>query len=141
MVPEKFNVTMRDTSGTQDAFRIMLGLMLMTAGTSHLTFARDEFKGFPDWAPLETDSVVLQSGIVEIAFGIALAILPRRKRALGRFAATFFTCVFPGNVAQYTHRRTAFGLDSDSKRFVRLLFQPLLIAWALWSTSAPKAAE
>jgi hypothetical protein len=36
MVPEKFNVTTQATSGTQDAFRIMLGLMLMTTGDKRL---------------------------------------------------------------------------------------------------------
>ncbi|MGY6498700.1 MAG: DoxX family protein, partial [Microcella sp.] len=29
-----------------------------------------------------------------------------------------------------------FGLDTDLARGVRLLFQPLLVAWALWSTGA-----
>jgi hypothetical protein len=33
-----------DTSNTQDVARIALGLMLLTAGTSHLTFAREPFK-------------------------------------------------------------------------------------------------
>ena len=30
----------------------------------------------------------------------------------------------------------AFGLDSDLSRAVRLVFQPVLVVWALWSTSA-----
>ena len=30
----------------------------------------------------------------------------------------------------------AFGLDSDTKRAVRLVFQPVLVAWALASTDA-----
>ena len=40
------------------------------------------------------------------------------------------------NIAQLTERRDAFGLDSDTKRAVRLLFQPLLVAWALAATDA-----
>jgi hypothetical protein len=62
--------------------------------------------------------------------------MPGQKRLLGRIAGTFFTCIFPGNIAQYKHRRNAFGLDADQKRFARLFFQPVLIAWALWSTDA-----
>ena len=31
----------------------------------------------------------------------------------------------------------AFGLDTDTKRFVRLFFQPVLVLWALWCTGAP----
>lgn len=44
--------------------------------------------------------------------------------------------IFPGNVAQYVEGTDAFGLDSDRARLVRLFFQPLLVAWALWSTGA-----
>jgi uncharacterized membrane protein len=46
--------------------------------------------------------------------------------------------VFPGNISQYVKHRDAFGLDTDTRRFVRLLFQPVLVAWAVWST---KSAE
>lgn len=125
------------TSRAQDAARIALGVMLATAGTSHLTFAREDFKAqVPDWVPLETDTVVLQSGVVEIALGSALIFLPKQKRLVGLVAGAFFTAIFPGNISQYTQRRSAFGLDTDQKRFARLFFQPLLVAWALWSTGA-----
>jgi uncharacterized membrane protein len=113
------------------------GLMLMTAGTSHLTFARKPFKlQVPRWVPLDPETVVLYSGIVEIGLGAALAFVPQHKALLGRIAGTFFTCIFPGNIAQYQHRRNAFGLDTDAKRFARLFFQPALVGWALWSTGA-----
>ena len=126
-----------ETSTAQDAARIALGLMLVTAGTSHLTFAREDFKAqVPPWIPLDTDTVVLQSGVVEIALGAALLALPQRKAIVGRIAGAFFTAIFPGNFSQYQHHRNAFGLDTDKKRFVRLLFQPALVAWALWSTGA-----
>jgi uncharacterized membrane protein len=125
------------TSKVQDIARIGLGLMLTTAGISHLTFARDEFKAqVPPWVPLDPDAVVLQSGVVEVALGTALLSLPQQKSLLGRVAAAFFICIFPGNVSQYTERRNAFGLDTDGKRFARLFFQPVLIGWALWSTGA-----
>jgi uncharacterized membrane protein len=125
------------TSNSQDAARVALGLLLLTAGTSHLTVAREPFKAqVPSWVPLDPNTVVLQSGVVEIVLGSALVFLPRHKVLLGRIAGAFFTSIFPGNISQYTHRRDAFGLDTDRKRLVRLFFQPLLIAWALWSTSA-----
>jgi uncharacterized membrane protein len=109
----------------------------MTAGASHLTVAREPFKAqVPPWVPVDPDTVVLQSGVAEIALGAALVAAPKHKVALGRLAGAFFTCVFPGNVAQYQHRRSAFGLDTDGKRLARLFFQPALIAWALWSTGA-----
>ncbi len=136
-MPEPEN---QQTTPAQDAARIALGLALTFAGTSHLTFAREEFQAqVPDWVPLDKDTVVLQSGVAEIALGSALILAPKHKRALvGTIAAAFFTAVFPGNIAQYTHRRNAFGLDTDKKRLTRLFFQPALIAWALWSTRATR---
>ena len=130
------------TTPAQDTARIALGLMLIFAGTSHLTFARKPFKAqVPDWIPLDKDTVVLQSGIAEIALGTALVALPNHKITVGRVAAAFFTAIFPGNISQYTHHRSAFGLDTDNKRLARLFFQPALIAWSLWSTNALKSSE
>ena len=56
-----------------------------------------------------------------------------RARA-GIAAALFFVAIFPGNISQFITQTPAFGLDSDVARGVRLLFQPVLIAVALWST-------
>ncbi|GAB2526881.1 DoxX family protein [Spirosoma aerophilum] len=116
--------------------RIILGSSLIFAGISHLTFARKDFKAqVPDWVPLKTDDTVLYSGIAEIALGSSLVLTDEKhQEATGKIAAAFFTAIFPGNISQYTNRRSAFGLDTDRKRFVRLFFQPVLIYWALKST-------
>ena len=53
---------------------------------------------------------------------------------IGWVVAAFFVAVFPGNVSQYLTGTAAFGLETDTARFVRLLFQPVLVAAALWST-------
>jgi len=126
------------TSPLQNAARIGLGLTLMFAGTSHLTFARKPFKAqVPPWMPMDTDRVVLLSGVGEITLGAALLLAPEEFRQLvGSAAGGFFTAIFPGNIAQYQHHRSAFGLDTDGKRLGRLFFQPLIVAWALWSTGA-----
>ena len=118
--------------------RVALGAALVGAGLTHLTVARREFRAqVPDWvteiSPFSTDDVVLLSGAVEIALGTALASLPGERQKVGLAAAAFFTAIFPGNLAQYTERRDGFGLDTDGKRFARLFFQPVLVAWALWS--------
>ncbi|WP_353958666.1 DoxX family protein [Zunongwangia endophytica] len=52
--------------------------------------------------------------------------------------ALFYVLIFPGNISQYQNKIDAFSLDSDTKRFVRLLFQPVLIYGALWTTGADK---
>lgn len=116
---------------------VLLGSALIFAGISHLTFARKPFRAqVPDWVPLSKDDTVAYSGIVEIALGAALIAAPEKYRSVtGQIAAGFFVAVFPGNIAQYTGHRNAFGLDTDKKRLTRLFFQPLLVGWALKSTS------
>ncbi|GAB2702187.1 membrane protein [Mucilaginibacter koreensis] len=116
--------------------RIVLGANLIVAGIGHLTFARKGFQAqVPNWVPLTKDDTVVYSGYVEIALGSAIVFAPKKYReTVGKIAASFFTAVFPGNVAQYTHHRSALGLNTDQKRFTRLFFQPALILWALGST-------
>lgn len=121
--------------------RAALGTFLAAAGVGHLTFARTEFQAqVPDWVPLDKDLVVVGSGVVEVLLGVALLATPRRHRPLvGWVAAAFFVAIFPGNISQLVTRTDAFGLESDAARAVRLLFQPVLVAWALWSTGAWRA--
>jgi uncharacterized membrane protein len=124
----------------QTAARVLLGAFLFGAGAAHLTVARGEFQAqVPRWLPLPVDFVVIASGLVELALGAALIALPRRRVAVGWVVAAFFVAIFPGNIAQYLNRVDAFGLNSDRARAVRLLFQPVLVAWALWSTGAWQA--
>ena len=117
--------------------RIALGGSLIAAGISHLTVARKEFQAqVPDPIPLPKDDTVVYSGIAEIALGSSLILANKaRQKAIGKIAATFFTAVFPGNISQYVNKRSAFGLDTDTKRFARLFFQPVLVYWALKSTN------
>ncbi len=121
--------------------RTLLGGALIFAGVSHLTFARRAFRAqVPDWVPLAKDRTVVLSGIAEVALGASLVFTPPAHRALvGKIAAAFFVVVFPGNVSQYRNGRSAFGLDTDAKRFARLFFQPALVYWAVKSTHADAA--
>ena len=117
--------------------QIILGIALTYAGTTHLTSSRQEFQAqVPTWLPLDADFVVIASGIVEIILGLALLILWRYRSQVGLIVAIFFILIFPGNINQYVNGIDAFGLDTDQARLTRLFFQPLLVAWALWSTSS-----
>lgn len=125
------------TSKAQTAGRIILGLFLSLAGIGHLTFQRQEFLAqVPPWLPIEPDLVVVLSGIVEILLGASLLFLSKYRTTVGWVVAAFFVAVFPGNIAQLVEHRDAFGLNSDVQRWIRLLFQPLLMLWALWCTGA-----
>ena len=107
---------------------------MVGAGVLHLTTAREEFQAqVPEWFPVEEDLTVLASGVVEVGLGAAFATLPRHRRTVGALLAAFFVAIFPGNIAQYVEGTDAFGLDTDTKRLVRLFFQPVLVAWALWA--------
>jgi uncharacterized membrane protein len=89
--------------------QLALGAFLLTAGISHLTRARKEFRAqVPTWVPVDPDKVVVGSGIVEIGLGTALVATwkqPARRR-LGALVAAFFVAIFPGNIAQLVEHRT-----------------------------------
>jgi len=126
------------TTLTQNVLRILLAIFMVYAGFSHLTFNRIDFQAqVPDWLPLSKDLVVILSGIVEMALGLGLAFWKNQRVQFGWALALFFILVFPGNIAQYLGNKDAFGsLDSDRARLIRLFFQPVLIAWVLWSSGA-----
>lgn len=133
----RIDVRGRPVSRVQTAARWALAAGLTFAGVAHLTWARQEFRAqVPPWVPMDVDAVVLLSGVVEIALGAALVALPRHRGPVGLVVGAFFVAVFPGNISQYVHHVDGFGLDTDTKRAVRLLFQPPLVLWALWSTGA-----
>ena len=115
--------------------RWALAIVLISAGVSHLSWARTDFLAqVPPWFPVNARIVVFVSGLLEIALGFALLAFARRRAQVGLCVAAFFVAVFPGNVSQFVTHTSAFGLTSDLRRGVRLVFQPILVAWALWST-------
>jgi uncharacterized membrane protein len=117
--------------------RVLFGVALAFAGTTHLTVARAEFVAqVPTWLPLPADFVVVASGVVEIVLGLSLILLPRWRVVVGFVVAAFFIAIFPGNVSQWVTGTDAFGLNSDTARFIRLFFQPVLVVGVLWATAA-----
>lgn len=119
------------------ALQLLLGFALTSAGISHLTTARAEFQAqVPTWLPLDADFVVIASGVVEIALGLALITLWRYRAWVGLVTAAFFIAIFPGNISQWLNGIDAFGLDTDQARFTRLFFQPVLVLWAIYATGA-----
>ncbi|RYF26214.1 MAG: DoxX family membrane protein [Flavobacteriales bacterium] len=125
------------TSTLQKIARISLGILMVLAGIGHLSFQRKEFRAqVPNWIPLNPDTTVLASGVVEIALGLSMILSKKQRPKVGWALALFYVAVFPGNISQYLNQRDAFGLNSDKARLARLFFQPILIYWAIWSTGA-----
>ena len=130
-------MTITRSARVRSAARLVLGGALIIAGIGHLTFARIDFQAqVPDWVGIDKNAVVILSGLVEIALGSALLVVRRRRSLLGLAAGLFFIAVFPGNISQFIDGHDAFGLNSNSDRRNRLFFQPVLVAWAWWSTNA-----
>lgn len=121
----------------RNATQLLLGAALAYAGIGHLTNNRLEFQAqVPTLLKDYADFVVLASGAIEILLGAGLLALWKYRVQIGWLVALFFIAIFPGNISQYINHIDAFGLDSDRARAIRLLFQPLLVIWALWSTGA-----
>jgi len=120
--------------------QMLLGFALAYAGVGHLGANRVEFQAqVPNLLKDYADLVVLASGVVEIVLGVGLIAAWRYRVQIGWAVGFFFTAIFWGNISQYVNHVDAFGLNSDKARFIRLLFQPLLVAWALGSTGAWKS--
>lgn len=122
--------------------RWALAALLTATGAGHLTWGRRGFRiTVPEWAErflrLDKDAIVVASGVVELMLAGGLVLFPRERKHVGWAVAAFFVAVFPGNVHQWRMGRSAPMLDTDRRRFIRLLLQPILVVWALWSTTAP----
>lgn len=115
--------------------RLALGAFLVLAGVSHLANPAPFEAQVPPWFPAPA-ATILVSGLIEIALGAALIVVRRRRPLVGWVVAAFFVVIFPGNISQFVTGTDAFGLDSDLARAIRLLFQPVLVVWALWCTGA-----
>lgn len=124
---------------SQNLTRLALGAFMTGAGATHLTIARDEFRAqVPSWVPVDPDLVVLGSGVAEMGLGLAMLALPKHRRTTGLALAAFYVAIFPGNIAQYLDGVSAFGLDTDTKRLVRLFFQPVLVGAAVYAAGLPE---
>ncbi len=123
--------------------RWLLAALLVVAGASHLTWGRRGYRiVVPDWAPratgLDKDAIVVASGAVELMLGAALIALPAERVRVGAAVAGLFVAVLPGNVHQWRTGRPAPMLRTDRARLIRLFLQPVLVAWALWSTRSER---
>ncbi|MDZ4793264.1 MAG: hypothetical protein SGI83_03215 [Bacteroidota bacterium] len=122
---------------SQTTVRILLGLFLLLAVISYLFFLLTSFSAqVPDWLPMQPDTVLPLSGIVEILLGAALLFLPRHKATVDWVIGLFFVVFFSGNIVQLINQKDTFGLNAHLLRCISLPFQPLLIVLVLWNTGA-----
>ena len=122
-------------AGIRAVGRWLLAGALAYAGFGHFRNAEEFLAQVPPWLPFP-EAIVAISGVVEISLAVALLFLSKQRVVVGWVTAAFFIIIFPGNISQLVTGTDAFGLDSDLARAIRLLFQPLLVIWALWCTGA-----
>ena len=113
--------------------RWTLAAFMIGAGFGHLLFTQEFLAQTPSWLPFR-GFLVVASGFLEIGFGVALLAWRGRRREVGWALAAYLVVVVVGNVYQLTERTTLFALDTDAERWARLVAQPVLVVWALWST-------
>lgn len=117
------------------ASRIVLAAFMIYAGLGHFTNTTSFLAQVPPFIPAK-DLVVYISGFIEIGLGLGLLLSRKHRVKIGITLAIFYIAIFPGNISQFLTQTSAFGLDTDQARLIRLLFQPVLIIWALWCTNA-----
>ncbi len=113
--------------------RLLLSLLLFTAGTLHFWRPALFVKIVPDYLPYPLALVYL-SGAVEFVCAIGL-LYPPTVRYAAWLSVLLFIGVFPANLYMATHHIRFSGLpDSPWVYWGRLPLQLVLIVWAWWLT-------
>lgn len=111
----------------------MLATLMMVAGAAHFLSPLPFVQHIPDWVPAR-EFIIYATGIIEISLGLGLVTLPSHRRTVGRALALFLLAVFPGNIYVAVADVEVDGLPGGVYPWLRLPFQFVLIAWALWCT-------
>ncbi len=117
----------------RDILRLLLAAVYLVAGVAHLRSPAGFVQITPSWVPMP-ETVIFATGLIEIAGAIALAFVPRLRRAAGIGLAAYAVCVFPANI-NHALSNVAIGGVSLGWWYhgPRLLFQPIAVWWALWA--------
>lgn len=119
----------------QARWRVALALAMTVAGITHLVMPTPFLQHLPEWAPMRS-AVVFISGLVEIAFGVALLLPISWRPKIGWALAAYLVAVFPGNIYVAIAGVDVQGQPGGIYPWARLLLQPLFVWLALWTTGA-----
>lgn len=120
----------------RSAARVLLAVLMLGIGALH--FVADEIfvQIVQPFLPAPM-LLVWVSGVIEIALGAAL-LHPRTRRAAGWGLVSLYVAVFPANIYMAVENVQIVGLPawaaqpSQTSLWLRLPFQIVFIAWALW---------
>jgi uncharacterized membrane protein len=112
--------------------RLILATAFLAAGVLHVVAPQPFLTIMPPWVP-SAPTVILLTGLAEIAGAVGLMI-PRLRRAAAIGLALYAACVFPANIQ---HAISDLALADPQLGWIyhgpRLLFQPVIVWWALWA--------
>ncbi|WP_294104478.1 DoxX family protein [Sphingomonas sp.] len=112
--------------------RLVLAVAYFAVGIVHLKSPGGFVAITPDWVPYPRE-VILATGMCEIAGSVAL-LVPRLRWWAGVMLALYALCVFPANIKHAVDGIAVGGVVLGPWYHVpRLLFQPVIIWWALWA--------
>jgi uncharacterized membrane protein len=111
--------------------RLLLAALMIFAGVMHFVQPAPFMAIVPPYLPAPY-ALVLISGFFEVLGGLGL-LLPKTRRAAGWGLVLLYLAVFPANIHSAVNHAVPEGVDiSPTLLWVRLPFQFLFIAWALW---------
>ena len=108
---------------------------MVVAGAAHWLMPTPFVQHLPPWVPA-AEALVLVTGVIEVGLGAALLLRQPWRRRAGLVLAAYLIAVFPANVAVAV---AVAAVEVDGQPggwypWLRLPFQALFVAWALWST-------
>ncbi|MFB6084079.1 MAG: DoxX-like family protein [Halorientalis sp.] len=117
-----------------------MGTVYVTAGVLHFAVPDLFAQIVPPQLPAPTALVYL-SGLAEIGLGVGVMV-PRTRRVAAWGLVALLLAVFPANVYMATSGVVIRGApaaiaEPGLGRWIRLPFQAVLIAWALWYAYDP----
>ena len=119
------------SSTTRAAMRWLLAAFYAAAGMAHLWVADKLLAITPSWVPFAPQLIFI-TGLCELAGALALVTEPLRRWA-GFALAAYAICVWPAN---FKHAIDGVDLPYIANSWLyhgpRLLFQPVLVWWALY---------
>jgi uncharacterized membrane protein len=111
--------------------KVVFAVFFVGAGINHFLRTGFYLRMMPTYVPLHLEAVYV-SGLAEIALGLLL-LVPRTSVVAAWGLIALLVVIFPANVHMATHPAT-FPELSPTALWIRLPFQPLMIAWAFWFT-------
>jgi uncharacterized membrane protein len=109
----------------------VLSAAMVGVGVLHFISPEPFMEIVPDYLP-EPRALVLISGFFEVLGGLGL-LWSKSRRAAGLGLVALYVAVFPANIYSAMNNIAPGDLEvSSTMLWVRLPFQLLFIAWALW---------